>query len=422
MSKRKQNEVAAKEIMTDFLISYAEKPKSVTDKSWLEEKFLKHLPKIPRDKVKIFVEELFQNSCKLNQVTEEILKSAEYECSAEIWMYKKILLQAEGADENFGEEIFAWNRILEDVNFWLADILDELRQLKFDEYDRFYFDEDEFEKVGNRKIFPATKKVAKSEKTFLTKDAVGANLQKALSNQLQRTLKTDLGHVNVQSHDIDVLAASLGKNAALNGVGGMAVTTMLTIMMQGGLKGKGSAEVLKLLMQSGTTQGIKTATAGALKVVAERGFLPVLNRATPLTVIVALSSIVTESFKILVQRNKGKINSLEAADKIARVTTAAIFSVGFATAGRLAGIAAFSVIPVAGPVVGGIVGSLLGELTGSLVGGKVGDLSYTKAKQIFTVFSDIVKVDQKIIVARKMKAFADLKIYSQVKNERLQNF
>ena len=104
------------------------------------------------------------------------------------------------------------------------------------------------------------------------------------------------------------------------------------------------------------------------------------------------------------------------------MTTAAIFSVGFATAGRLAGIAAFSVIPVAGPVVGGIVGSLLGELTGSLVGGKVGDLPYTKAKQIFTVFSDIVKVDQKIIVARKMKAFADLKIYSQVKNERLQNF
>ncbi len=403
MSQLKQNEVAAKEIMSDFLISYADKPKAVTDQFWLEEKISKHLPEIPRDKVKIFVEELFQNSCKINSATDNILKAAEYECSAEIWMYKKILSQSADADEKFAQEIFAWNKVLEDINFWLAETLDDLKKIKFYGAGKFKLDEDDLAEIGGRKNFRQTKKVGKAEKNFLSKDVVDANLHKALANQFQRTLKTDLGHLNLRTHDIDDLAMSLGKNAALNGIGGMALTTMMAVMMQGGLKRKGGAEVAKLLMQSGTTQGIKTATAGALKVAAEKGLLPVLNRATPLIVIAALSVIVIESFKILVQREKGNINSLEAADKIGRVATAAIFSVGFATAGRMAGIAAFSIIPLAGPVIGGIVGSLLGELTGSLIGGKVGELSYFKVKQMFTVFSDVMKLDQKVVAAMNLK-------------------
>ena len=404
MPHLKQSEIDAKKIMTDFLISYAAKSKSVTDEVWLEEKFSQHLPEVSRDNIKIFVEELFKNSCKLNSETEDIFKSAEYDCTPELWMYKKILLESVGKDKNFLQELLAKNEILSDINYWLLEVLEELRHLKFDAYDKFYFDDDVFEEVdSDKKFFPTTKKVANVEKTFLTKDAVGNNLHKALSNQLQRTLKTDLGHLNLKNHDIDDLAMSLGKNAALNGVGGMAVTTVLTVIMQGGLKSKGGLGILKLLMKSGTTQGIKTATAGALKVVAEKGFLPILNKATPMIVIATLSVIVIESFKIVLQREKGKINSLEAADKIGRVATAAIFSVGFAYAGRIAGIAAFSVIPLAGPVIGGIVGSLLGELTGSLIGGKVGDMSYTKAKQMFTVFSDVMKLNQKVATAMSLK-------------------
>ena len=290
---------------------------------------------------------------------------------------------------------------------WLAEILDYLNKINFDDEEKFFYEEEDFEDFSydDKKISSAKKSANKiKDKKFLTKEAVGNNLHKALANQVQRTLRTDLGHLNLKSHDIDDLAMSLGKNAALNGVGGMAVTTLLTVIMQSGFKSKGKAEIIKLLMQSGTTQGIKTATAGALKVVAEKGLLPVLNRTTPLIVIATLSVIMIESFKIIIQREKGKINSLEAADKIGRVTTAAIFSVGFATAGRVAGIAVFSLIPLAGPVVGGIVGSLIGELTGSIIGGKIGDFSYTKAKNLFAVFNDVVKLDTKAIaIATNLK-------------------
>ena len=407
MTRQRKNELAAKEIFTDFLISYADKPKSVTDKSWLEDKISAHLPKIPRKKIQTAVNEMLTQSYKVNLAIENIFKSADFDCTSEIWFYKEMLKKYPNATEDTLQDIFTKNQTLEDINLWLAEILDYLNKINFDDEEKFFYEEEDFEDFSydDKKISSAKKSANKiKDKKFLTKEAVGNNLHKALANQVQRTLRTDLGHLNLKSHDIDDLAMSLGKNAALNGVGGMAVTTLLTVIMQSGFKSKGKAEIIKLLMQSGTTQGIKTATAGALKVVAEKGLLPVLNRTTPLIVIATLSVIMIESFKIIIQREKGKINSLEAADKIGRVTTAAIFSVGFATAGRVAGIAVFSLIPLAGPVVGGIVGSLIGELTGSIIGGKIGDFSYTKAKNLFAVFNDVVKLDTKAIaIATNLK-------------------
>ena len=415
---QKKNEVTAKKIMTDFLISYIDKPKKFDDRAWLTEKISEHLPSFSRPKIEIVVEDIFKNSATQNFFLEDVYKSAEHECTPEIWMYKKILIASASSDENFLQELFEKNKILQDINLWLLETLDDLKKINFDAEGQIFFDEDRFEEIsGDRKNFnqpSKSKKNFKSDKNFLTKEAVGNNLNKALLNQFQRSLKTDLGHLNLKTHDLDDLAMSFGKNAALNGVGGIAVTTMLAVIMQSGLKSKSRTEILKILMQAGSAQGIKTATAGALKVVAEKNLLPILSRTTPLIVIATLAGIVIESFKIIMQREKGKLTSLEAADKIGRVTTAAIFSVGFATAGRIAGLAAFSVIPVAGPVVGGIVGSLIGEIAGSLIGGKVGDFSYTKAKNIVSVLTDFMKLDYRIAATVNLKIthLAKQKIYS----------
>ena len=265
--------------------------------------------------------------------------------------------------------------------------------MSYDDEDLEFFDED----FGGI-IFPrGTNEKNSSRKKFLTKESMGNSLNKSIFNQFQRTAKTDLGHVDLRGRDFDEIAMGIGRNAALNGVGGIAVTTVLTVVMQGGLRQARLKDLMSLLMKTGASQSLRTAASGALKVIAEKGTIPILTRTTPVIVIAALAGIAIESSKIIWQCRRGEIGVMEAMDKIGRISTSIIFAVGFGAAGAMVGVAAFSVIPFAGPVVSGIVGSLIGEMSGNLISAKVGNFSYDKAKEIVSVVGNFIKEDIRML-------------------------
>lgn len=393
------NEKYAKEVMTDFFISYLEKNSNTSDEDWLKNKISEHLPEMPKNEVENFCDELFFCLKDFDETTEDILSNHNSNYRSEIWMYKKLLKNFSEENEEHFQNLCCKNEILFDINNWLAEVSDDLKKIKF-ERDKLHYDDEDFEEFDNdfwsyRNFSSGTENI--SRKKFLTKESVGNSLNKSIFNQFQRTAKTDLGHVDLHGRDFDDIAMKIGKNAALNGVGGIAVTTVLTVVMQGGFRRASLKEVMNLLIKTGAAQSLRTVTSGALKVIAEKGAVPILTRTTPVIVIAALAGIAVESSKVVWQYEKGQIGILEAMDRIGRVSTSIIFAVGFGSVGGILGVAAFSVVPVAGPLIGGIIGSLIGELSGNLLGGKFGNFSYNSAKKIVNVVGNVIKEDIKLV-------------------------
>lgn len=396
-----ENEKAAKEIMTDFFISYVNKPENLSDWEWLKNKLCEHLADKPPSEIENFCEELFQTQSRIDELTADICSAEKSEYRAEIWMYQKLLTEFAEDDEEYFQNLCCNDRILTEINEWLVHIADELKRINF-EKNRMSYDDDDLDEFENdffrqEYFFPVKNLKKSSRKKILTKESIGNSLNKSIFNQFQRTAKTDLGHIDLRGRDFDEIAVRIGKNAALNGVGGIAVTTMLTIVMQGGFRRAGVKEIINLLLKTGASQSLRTVTSGALKVIAEKGTIPILTKSTPLVVIAALAGIAIESSKIIWKYERGQIGIMEAMDRIGRISTSVIFAVGFGSVGGVIGVAAFSLIPVAGPLIGGIIGSLIGELSGNLLGGKLGNFSYSKAKKLISVVSNAIKVDAQFL-------------------------
>lgn len=178
------------------------------------------------------------------------------------------------------------------------------------------------------------------------------------------------------------LALNIGKNAGMVGIQTAVITTGFDLVAKK-LQGQeiNGDETIELALKTGADSGIKAATAGALKVVSEKGVLTIIPPGTPAGIVANIACVGIEDAKILAKVASGELSMFEALDLMGRTTTAMVYGLGWGTTGMAIGAVALSWIPIVGPIVGGIVGGTIGYMAGS----KFGSAVYSGLKKVGNV-------------------------------------
>ncbi|ORT99796.1 hypothetical protein D081_1680 [Anaerovibrio sp. JC8] len=179
------------------------------------------------------------------------------------------------------------------------------------------------------------------------------------------------------------LAMNIGKQAAVAGMGAAALGTgfHLAYKVFKGEEIKGS-EVVQTALVTGADAGVKAATAGALKVGAEKGLIPLLTKGTPLGLITNIACVGIENAKVMYKLAKGEITGLQAADLMGRTTTSMVG--GLVASGYGAG-KGFAIGGVLGGPIGAIVGGIAGGAVSYMAGSAVGNMVYSGVKKVGSV-------------------------------------
>lgn len=241
-------------------------------------------------------------------------------------------------------------------------------------------------KYGNQQIVVPPDQVEAVKKAFPGKTVVsqigGTDKVKITSTELTKEQAKDLQlkaqkDGTVPTTDWNTfknkdLALQIGKNAGLAGLQAAAITTGFSLAAQV-INGEGidTEETVELALKTGVDAGVKSATAGALKVAAEKGILKLIPKGTPMGVIANIACVSIENVKILAKVAKGEITMAQAMDQMGRTTTSMVYSIGWGAAGMTIGAAALSWIPIVGPVVGGLAGGIIGSMAGSKFGSAI---------------------------------------------------
>lgn len=246
---------------------------------------------------------------------------------------------------------------------------------------RFVVPADQVEEV--RKAFPG-----KSVEGYMGGTDIVSTKSDALTKEQVKQLQLDTQEKGVlprqdwNTFNTKELALNIGKNAGFAGLQAAVITTgfdMIAKKIQG--EPIDSDETIELALKTGADSGVKTAAAGALKVVSEKGVLTVIPPGTPPAVIAKIACVAIEDAKILAKVANGEITLTEAMDLMGRTSTAMVCGLGWGATGMAIGATALSWIPVVGPVVGGIVGATVGYIAGS----KFGSAVYSGLKKVGSV-------------------------------------
>lgn len=184
------------------------------------------------------------------------------------------------------------------------------------------------------------------------------------------------------------IALNIGKNAGIAGIQAAVITTgfdMVAKKIQD--KPIDAEETVELALKTGMDSGIKAATAGALKVVSEKGIITIIPPGTPPAIIANIACVGIENAKVLAKAASGEVTMSEALDLMRKTSTAMVFGIGWGETGMAIGAAALSWIPFVGPVIGGIVGGTIGYMAGS----KFGSAVYSGAKKVGNVVKSVAK-------------------------------
>lgn len=200
----------------------------------------------------------------------------------------------------------------------------------------------------------------------------GITKQQAKELQLDAQLKNSIPSNDWNNYNTLDLAKHIGKNAGLAGVQSAVITTGFNLAAKAmvGEKIDGD-EVIEIALTTGADAGIKSATAGAIKVGVERGIISIIPKGTPISIIANIACLGIENIKILRKVATGELTMTQALDHMGRTSTSMIFGMGWGTTGMALGAAALSWIPIVGPIVGGLVGGMVGYMAGSKFGSAV---------------------------------------------------
>lgn len=240
-----------------------------------------------------------------------------------------------------------------------------------------------------QKAFPG-----KSVEGYVGGTEVVSTQSKALTKAQAKELQLDVQQKNSfpsnewNNYNTLDLAKHIGKNAGLAGVQAAVITTgfNLAAKVMSGEKIDTDA-TLELALATGADAGIKAATAGAIKVGAEKGIISVLPKGTPISVIANIACLGIENIKILGKVATGELTMTQALDHMGRTSTSMIYGMGWGAKGAVLGAAALSWIPIVGPIVGGLVGGMVGYMAGS----KVGNAIYSGLKTVGSAAKSVAK-------------------------------
>lgn len=252
---------------------------------------------------------------------------------------------------------------------------------------RFVVPAEQVEEV--RRAFPG-----KSVESYIGGTDTVTLKSQPLTKQQVKELQLDTQQKgNIPTNDWNVyntkeLALNIGKNAGLVGLQSAAVATGFNLAAKAvsGEKIDGG-EVLETALASGADAGIKAATAGALKIGAEKQIIKLIPRGTPASVIANIACVSIENTKILAKVASGELTISEALDHMGRTSVSMVYGLGWGATGTAIGAAALSWIPIVGPIVGGLAGGMIGYMAGS----KFGSTVYSGVKKVGSTAKSVAK-------------------------------
>lgn len=206
-------------------------------------------------------------------------------------------------------------------------------------------------------------------------------LTKSEAVEMQETMQQtgQVVEMDWMAYEPRALAKYVGKKAAFAGVQAAAISTGFHLAAKLVSDEPIEAEeVVSTALKTGVDSGVKTATAGAVKVASERGVIHMIPKGTSMGTITNIACVTVENFKILSRVAKGEITMGEALDLMGCNTVAMTYGLKWGAGGVGVGALALSWIPVVGPVLGGVLGGTMGYMAGS----NFGETIYQTAKKV----------------------------------------
>ena len=179
------------------------------------------------------------------------------------------------------------------------------------------------------------------------------------------------------------LAAHIGKEVAVNNLAGLVLQKGWNLV--DALPEKAVFQGIKHVadaLRSGDDHGVKEAASAALQTGIEHGYVPLLPKSTPISVVSGIACYGVEQAKIMLQYAEGDISGQKALELSGRTAIAVVahpltkkFEVIGTRLGQKTGMAigtmVSTVLPVLAPVatvVGGFIGGVVGKVAGSVIG------------------------------------------------------
>lgn len=184
------------------------------------------------------------------------------------------------------------------------------------------------------------------------------------------------------------LAMGIGKQAGQAALKGAAIGVGFNVVQKvwEGEQIDGE-EILETALISGTDFGIKAATAGAIKVGAEKGIIFVIPKGTPAGTIANIAYVGIENVKVIGKIVTGELTLKEGFDEMEKVSVSTVAGIATSVKGATIGASIGTVFGPVGTAVGGFIGGTVGYMAGS----KVGETYVKGVQKVREVAKDVVK-------------------------------
>ncbi|UYO62334.1 hypothetical protein LNN31_16315 [Acetobacterium wieringae] len=162
------------------------------------------------------------------------------------------------------------------------------------------------------------------------------------------------------------IAMGIGKQAGYACLQGAAVGAGMNIATKvwKGEPIEGEA-VVETAIKSGADFGVKTVTAGALKVAVEKELIRVIPKGTPASTLTNIAFVAVENVKTAAKIATGELTVKEGLDEMQQTTISCVAGIAASAKGAAIGAAIGTVLGPVGTAVGGFVGGTLGYMAGS---------------------------------------------------------
>lgn len=230
---------------------------------------------------------------------------------------------------------------------------------------------------GQRKLVPKGQEQDIEKKVTTVIEAPDGTTSKALSKEQAKELQAEAQNgkwndLNWDEYKVKDLAAGIGKQAGRAALLGAALGAGFDLAQKvwndEEIKGE---EVLEKAVLTGTDFGVKAATAGALKVAAEKGIIKVIPKGTAAGTVANIAHIAIENVKIVSSMATGKVTIKEGLEKMEQTTVAALAGMAGSIKGTAIGASIGAVFGLAGATIGGFIGGTVGYMAGSEIGNNV---------------------------------------------------
>lgn len=370
----KLNLPAVRDIVILYISAYL--MNYISDCEAVHKRLMKDLPGVMKGEVDRFELELSEciREAKVNM--EDVCKAEEeYGWSPEMWFYKKIRkMEDDHDDEDFLKELWHLKKIQVNSADWIMSQLCD---------DDITIRENDLNKSASS-----------VSKNLLDKTIYNKGMRNILLSRYQHILCLDMDSFTSSALDARMIAFQLSRNAVLTGVGGFALTT--GIVMSGRMKDAGfrlgQQDFMRLLYRAGGETGLRQAVASALKVAAERHWLPFLNQATPVSILVAISGICVDNGMVMYDYANGNINTFDAVDRVGRISSAGLISLLSSAQGMSLGAAVLPAIPIGTTIIGPIIGGAVCYAMAN----KAVNVLYEKIRPLHLIASYNARIDWRL--------------------------